>query len=81
MSRRAHDDEQHNVKPFDCVSSGQVYRDFKNAALVALRERVMASTRSKIAATIRRLCCFPPQRSSILESNEAQDRTRLDVRG
>ena len=33
MSRRAHDDEQHDVKPFDCVSSGQVYRDFKNAAL------------------------------------------------
>ena len=33
MSRRAHDDEKHDVKPFDCVSSGQVYRDFKNAAL------------------------------------------------
>ena len=33
MSRRAHDDEKHDVKAFDCVSSGQVYRDFKNAAL------------------------------------------------
>ena len=33
MSRRAHDDEKYDIKPFDCVSSGQVYRDFKNAAL------------------------------------------------
>ena len=33
MSRRANDDEQHDIKPFDCVTSGQVYRDFKNAAL------------------------------------------------
>ena len=33
MSRRANDDEQHDIKPFDCVTSGQAYRDFKNAAL------------------------------------------------
>ena len=58
MSRRAHDDEKHDVKPFDCVSSGQVYRDFKNAALRFLAG-VLDESGSSLADQSSTQVCLP----------------------